>query len=85
MLTAAVLRQERYFEMPKKMRDENMDKYGYEARGTFGTQSPYYQPVSAISHAKNTVNQSNSASNQNLYKRDRSSSNNARRPPIPGS
>ena len=57
MLTAAVLRQERNFEMPKKIRDENSDKYGYEPRGTFGaSQSPYYQPVSAIGHAKNTVN-----------------------------
>ena len=47
-------------------------------------QSPYYQPVGGLQHAKNQVNASTTTITQNQYKRDRSSSNNARRPPIPG-
>ena len=47
-------------------------------------QSPYYQPVGGLQHAKNQVNTSTTTITQNQYKRDRSSSNNARRPPIPG-
>ena len=86
MLAAAVLRQERNYEMPKKMHDDESDNYSHvqNSRMFATAQNPYYQPVGGVQHAKNQVNASSTTLTQNQYKRDRSSSNNARRPPIPG-
>ena len=61
MLAAAVLRQERNYEMPKKMQDDESERYAQVQKNKmFATaqSSPYYQPVSGLQHAKNQVNSS---------------------------
>ena len=60
MLAAAVLRQERNYEMPKKMHDDESERYlhAQHSKMFVTTQSPYYQPGNGIQHAKNQVNAS---------------------------
>ena len=50
MIAAAVLRQERNYEMPKKMHDDEDERYSQaQHSGMFATaQNPYYQPVSGL-------------------------------------
>ena len=86
--------------MPKKILDEDFIKIPsragagaeasryqkmFSANPSVAQNSPYYQPNNlSMQHARHAASSMASNGSNNVYKRDRSSSNNAtKRPPIP--